>query len=249
MNELTNSLGQPVSFALPDWTPPPNPPRECLEGRFCRLEPLQVDSHLDDLYQANAFDKDGRSWTYLAYGPFSDKNSYRDWMTRTCLSEDPLFFAIVDKSVGSACGVASYVNIEPSSGAIEVGHIHYSPQLQRTRTATESMYLMMKKAFELGYRRYSWKCDSLNKASRAAAQRLGLSFEGIFRQAKVYNERNRDTAWYATIDSEWPQLEEAFVTWLAPDNFDDQGTQRLRLSDLTWPILNKSKDAVHNNHQ
>ena len=108
MNELTNSLGQPISLALPDWTPPPNPPRECMEGHFCRLEPLQVDSHLDDLYQANTFDKDGRSWTYLAYGPFSDKNSYRDWMTRTCLSEDPLFFAIVDKSVGSACGVASY---------------------------------------------------------------------------------------------------------------------------------------------
>jgi RimJ/RimL family protein N-acetyltransferase len=153
----------------------------------------------------------------------------------------------VDKSEGSACGVASYVNIEPSSGAIEVGHIHYSPQLQRTRMATESMYLMMKKAFELGYRRYSWKCDSLNKASRAAAQRLGLSFEGIFRQAKVYNERNRDTAWYAAIDSEWPQLEEAFVTWLASDNFDDQGTQRLRLSDLTRPILLTAAFG-HNNH-
>ena len=195
-----------------------------MEGRLCRLEPLQLDSHLDDLYQANASDKDGRSWTYLAYGPFADKQSYWDWMTETCLSDDPLFFAIVDKGVGSACGVASYLNIETSSGAIEVGHIHYSSRLQRTPLATESMYLMMKQAFELGYRRYSWKCDSLNEASRSAAQRLGLSFEGIFRQAKVYNERNRDTAWYAAIDSEWPELERAFLTWLAPHNFDDQAS-------------------------
>ena len=237
MSERTNSLGQPISFALSDWTPPPTPPRECMDGRFCRLEPLQVDSHLDDLYQANAFDAEGKNWTYLAYGPFSDKDSYRDWMNKTCLGADPLFFAIVDKSVESACGVASYLNIAPASGAIEVGHIHYSPRLQRTPLTTEAMYLMMKKAFELGYRRYSWKCDRLNQASRAAAQRLGFSFEGIFRQATVYNGRNRDTAWYAAIDAEWPELEQAFLIWLAPDNFDDQGEQRLRLSDLTRPIL------------
>ena len=237
MSNRTNSLGQPISFALPDWTPPPHPPKECMEGRLCRLEPLQVDSHLDDLYQANASDTEGENWTYLAYGPFSDKDSYRDWMNETCLGDDPLFFAIVDKRVGTACGVASYLNIVPASGAIEVGHIHYSLQLQRTPLATEAMYLMMKKAFELGYRRYSWKCDSLNQASRAAAQRLGLSFEGIFRQATVYNGRNRDTAWYAAIDSEWPGLEQAFLTWLAPGNFDEQGKQRLRLSDLTRPIL------------
>ena len=219
MSNRTNSLGQPISFALPDWTPPPDPPRECLEGRLCRLEPLDVNSHLDDLYQANAFDAAGKNWTYLAYGPFSDKDSYRDWMNEKCLGDDPLFFAIVDKRVGTACGVASYLNITPASGAIEVGHIHYSPQLQRTPLATEAMYLMMKQAFKLGYRRYSWKCDSLNQASRAAAQRLGFSFEGIFRQATVYNGRNRDTAWYAAIDSEWPGTGKSLPDLVSPRQF------------------------------
>ena len=134
----------------------------------------------------------------------------------TCLGNDRLLFAIVDKRVAAACGVASYLNIAPVCGAIELGHIHYSAQLQRSPFANEAMYLMMQKAFELGYRRYCWKCDRLNQASRAAAQRLGFSYDGISRQATVYNGRNRDTAWYAAIDSEWPGLDQAFLTWLAP---------------------------------
>jgi RimJ/RimL family protein N-acetyltransferase len=133
--------------------------------------------------------------------------------------------------------VASYLRIEPASGSIEVGHINYSPLLQRTPAATEAMYLMMQRVFDLGYRRYEWKCDALNARSRAAAQRLGLSFEGVFRQATVYKGRNRDTAWYAAIDQEWPALQAAFLQWLDPANFDEDGRQRLRLADLTSPVL------------
>src|SRR5205823_10297923 len=163
--------------------------------------------------------------------------SYRAWMRERCMSDDPLFFAIRPKSDNKPAGVASYLRIAPASGSIEVGHILYSPSLQRTPAATEAMFLMMQRAFELGYRRYEWKCDALNAKSRAAAQRLGLSFEGIFRQATVYKGRNRDTAWFAAIDQEWPELQVAFRRWLDPGNFDETGQQRVRLSDLTGPIL------------
>ncbi len=158
-------------------------------------------------------------------------------MSDYCRGSDPLFHAIVDTNTGKAVGVASYLRITPASGSIEVGHINYSPLLQRTPAATEAMYLMMKRAFELGYRRYEWKCDALNARSRAAAQRLGLSFEGVFRQAAVYKGRNRDTAWYAAIDREWPALEEAYLRWLDPTNFDERGKHRISLTDLTAPIL------------
>ena len=184
-------------------------------------------------------DVEGRSWTYLSYGPFPSLTTYLDWMTSNCLSDDPMFFAIVDRTDGLPAGVASYLNIVPNNGTIEVGHLHYSPRLQRRPAATEAMYLLMERAFDLGYRRYEWKCNALNAASCAAAQRLGLSFEGIFRQAAVSKSRNRDTAWYAAIDSEWPSLHAAFQSWLDPRNFDSKGQQRTRLSDLTRPILNR----------
>jgi RimJ/RimL family protein N-acetyltransferase len=158
-------------------------------------------------------------------------------MCATCLGTDPRFYAIIASPEGKAVGVASYLRITPASGSIEVGHLHYSPRLQRSPAATEAMYLLMERAFELGYRRYEWKCDALNAASRAAAQRLGLSFEGVFRQATVYKGRNRDTAWYAAIDAEWPALREAFLEWLDPGNFDGDGRQRTRLSDRTRPLL------------
>src|SRR5258708_2176690 len=184
MESLLNDLGQPIGFPLPGWTPPPNPPREPMEGHFCRLEPLDPDRHATALFANNAAHTQGRRWTSLAYGPFPTLASYRTWMTTICLGDDPLFFAIIDKTHGEPAGVASYLRITPASGSIEVGHIHYSPVLQRRPAATEAMYLMMKRAFDLGYRRYEWKCDALNAASRAAAQRLGLSFEGIFRQLR-----------------------------------------------------------------
>ena len=237
METAFNNLGQPIGLPLVNWTPPPHPPREPTQGRFCRLEPLDPYRHAEPLFAANVADEDGRSWTYLPYGPFSTLASYREWMSASCLGDDPLFFAIIDLADGQPAGIASYLRIAPASGSIEVGHIYYSPRLQRQPVATEAMFLLMQRAFELGYRRYEWKCDALNIPSRAAAQRLGLSFEGIFRQATVTKNRNRDTAWYAAIDTEWPALREAFQTWLAPSNFDAQGHQRTRLSELTRSIL------------
>jgi len=239
MSEHRNQFGQPVGAPLPDWNAPPRPPREAMTGRLCRIEPLDPGQHAEDLHRANSLYPDGRNWTYMNYGPFDSLSAYRSWMESFCLGEDPLFHAIVDSLTGKAVGVASYLRIDPKYGVIEVGHINYSPLLQRKPAATEAMYLMMRRAFELGYRRYEWKCDSLNAPSRAAAQRLGFSYEGIFRQATIYKGRSRDTAWYAAIDSEWAELERAFLRWLDPANFDAQGRQRVRLSTLTEPILKR----------
>jgi RimJ/RimL family protein N-acetyltransferase len=236
---ICNDFGQRIGFPVRDWAAPPAPPHETMEGRYCRLEPLDPGRHAAALFEADAVDSDGRSWTYLGYGPFETLSSYRAWMDATCRGDDPLFFAVIDRTDDRPAGVVSYLRITPAAGSIEVGHLHYSPRLQRTPAATEAMYLMMKRAFESGYRRYEWKCDALNAASRAAAERLGLSFEGIFRQATVYKGRNRDSAWFAAIDSEWPALRNAFVAWLDPDNFDAAGKQRVRLSDLTGPILKR----------
>ncbi|MBM3460015.1 MAG: GNAT family N-acetyltransferase [Armatimonadetes bacterium] len=232
-----NEHGQPIGFPVPDWRPCPRPARAPLAGRYCRLEPLEPDRHGATLFAADAEDRDGQSWTYLAYGPFASLGEYADWIRRECVGEDPLFFAVLDAAGKQAVGVASYLRIAPAAGSIEVGHIHYSPRLQRTRAATEAMYLMMEYAFQLGYRRYEWKCDACNLPSRAAAQRLGFSFEGIFRQALVYRGRNRDTAWYSILDTEWPALRAAFETWLDPGNFGPEGGQVVRLSELTQPLL------------
>lgn len=232
-----NHLNQPVGLVVDAWRPPPHPPREPMEGRFCRLEPLDPMRHAASLYAANALDVEGRNWTYLPYGPFDSLESYHSWLEQQCCTSDPLFYAIVDLANGKAVGVASYLRITPGSGSMEVGHLNFSPLLQRTPAATEAMYLMMARAFDLGYRRYEWKCNALNAPSRVAAQRLGLSFEGVFRQATVVKGRNRDTAWYAAIDQEWPAIREAFSLWLSPANFDDRGKQRSPLSALTAPIL------------
>ena len=227
-----NHLGQPIGWAVTNWQPPPRPPRTPMQGRFCRVEPLDPDRHAPDLYAANALDTEKRNWTYLPYGPFDSYDAYRGWMDSRCLGDDPFFHAIIDLMTNKAIGVASYLRIAPADGSIEVGHINYSPLLQRQPAATEAMYLMMKRAFELGYRRYEWKCDALNAPSRAAAQRLGLSYEGIFRSATVYKGRNRDTAWFAAVATEWPALRSAFERWLDPSNFDAQGKQRVSLVDL-----------------
>ena len=237
MTDRRNELGQPIGSPLPGWKERPRPPRTPMAGRYCRLEPLDLGRHAQALHRANALDPSGRNFTYLFAGPFDTLDAYRQWLQSTCLGEDPLFHAIIDGQSGQAAGVASFMRIDPKNGAIEVGNINYSPQLQRSRAATEAMYLMMRRVFELGYRRYEWKCDALNAASRAAAQRLGFSFEGVFRQAVVYKGRNRDTAWYSIIDSEWPELEQAYGRWLDPGNFDAEGRQRLRLSELTAPVL------------
>jgi RimJ/RimL family protein N-acetyltransferase len=243
MQYNTNNLNQPIGLPLPDWSPPPRPPHQVLEGRFCRMEPLTIEAHAESLFAANALDTENRQWTYLAYGPFETLESYRAWMDAICRSNDPLFYAVVDRTSERAVGVGSYLRIEPRQGTIEIGHLNFSRLLQQTPASTEALFLMIDHSFSLGYRRCEWKCDSLNAPSRAAAQRLGFSFEGIFRQATVYKGRNRDTAWYAIIDKDWPALREAFATWLAPENFDAQGKQRTRLSDSTGPLLYR-KDHI-----
>ena len=226
-------VAPPIGASLPNWTARPAPPRTVMEGRFCRLEPLDPGRHAQDLFAANGLDKDGRNWTYLFQEPFGDLASYTAWLEQAARSDDPLFQTIVDASTGKAVGVATFMRIDRTHGVIEVGNINYSPLLQRTPAATEAMFLMMRRAFdELGYRRYEWKCDSLNAPSRAAALRLGFQYEGLFRQAVVYKSRNRDTAWFSMIDSEWPALKRAYEQWLAPANFDASGRQRQKLSDL-----------------
>ncbi|MDA8260563.1 MAG: GNAT family protein [Betaproteobacteria bacterium] len=237
MQHDKNSTSQPLGFPVPNWKPAARPVHKLLTGRFCDIEPLNAAQHAADLYAANALDAEGRNWSYLPYGPFESFSSYRDWVDKFSVTSDPLFFAIVSHATGKAVGVASFLRIDPANGSIEVGHLNFSPLMQRTPVATDAMHLMMKEVFALGYRRYEWKCNALNLPSRLAAQRLGFSFEGVFRQAAVTKGRNRDTAWYAAIDKEWPALNEAFLTWLSPENFDAAGAQRVALSRLTEPIL------------
>ena len=222
-----NHLGQPVGFPVEGWTPRARPPRTAMLGRLCRVEPVDVQRHARDLYDAHAGDHDGRNWTYFGYGPFDTFDHYRQWLSEMSSLDDPFFHTIVDAASGKAMGVAAFMRIDPPNGVMEVGHIQYSPALQRTAAGTEAMYLMMRRAFdELGYRRYEWKCDNLNEPSRRAAERYGFTFEGIFRQATVYKGRSRDTAWFSILDSEWPDLKSALERWLQPDNFDARGVQR-----------------------
>ncbi|HMW18079.1 MAG TPA: GNAT family protein [Accumulibacter sp.] len=234
---ILNSLGQHVSEPLVNWRPPAAPQRVVLSGQWARLEPLQIDRHAASLHVANLRETSSRHWTYLAYGPFVDESDYRQWLSDQCLGDDPLFYAIVSQKSGEALGLAAYLRIAPASGSLEIGHLHFSPALQRGTAASEAIYLLLKNAFALGYRRVEWKCDALNAPSRTAAERYGWSFEGIFRQATVVKGRNRDTAWYAVIDRDWPALQSAFVRWLHPNNFDSAGRQRLALSALTRPLL------------
>jgi RimJ/RimL family protein N-acetyltransferase len=204
-----------------------------MSGRYCRLEPLSVSRHAADLYAASTQDPDPKSWTYLPYGPFAGFEAYSAWLSAQAPSTDPQFHAILDLRTEKAVGLASYLRITPAVGSIEVGHLLFSSALRRTPAATEAMYLMMARAFSLGYRRYEWKCDALNEPSRAAARRLGFAFEGLFRQAVVYKGRSRDTAWYSIIDRDWPALDTMFQRWLDPSNFDEHFRQRVRLSAWT----------------
>lgn len=226
----TNALGQPIGEAVPDWRPAAKPPHRSMEGRYCRVEPLDAEAHAADLFAAFQEDRESRIWTYLPYGPFDDLPSFAAWAREMSGRDDPQFHAIIDLETGLPTGVASYLRIQDTFGVIEVGHINYAPRLQRTRAATEAMYLMMARVFdELGNRRYEWKCDALNEGSRRAAERLGFSYEGTFRQALMYKGRNRDTAWYAIIDKDWPVIKSAYEAWLAPENFDGSGRQRTPL--------------------
>ena len=233
MSQTLNSFGQPVGFDVPNWTARPKPPRTPITGRSCRVEMLDPDKHAADLFAGNRLDVEGRNWTYLPYGPFEKLDDYRAWLEGIAKPEDPLFHTIVDLASGKAVGIASLMRIDPANGVIEVGHINYSPLLQRKPHATEAMYLLMARVFEeLGYRRYEWKCDNSNMPSRAAAERYGFTFEGVFRQAVIYRGRNRDTAWFSITDREWPAIKRAYQQWLEPSNFAADGSQKRKLSDL-----------------
>lgn len=214
------------------WTARPRPPREAMEGRLVRVEPFDVGTHARHLYDAFAADESGALWDYMAYGPFPDLLSYVSHARRTMTGGDPLFHAIIDKTAGRATGVASYMRITPEHGVIEVGNLCFSPALQRTAAATEAMYLMARRAFdELGYRRYEWKCNNANEASKRAALRYGFSYEGVFRKHMVVKGRNRDTAWFSITDDEWPTIRAEFERWLDPANFDAEGRQLSPLSN------------------
>lgn len=219
---------------LAHWSPPPLPPRTPLRGRYATLEPLAPD-HAAGLRAAHAEDTKDAMWRHLPVGPFDDAG-YAAWVEANRILHDPLHYAVRMQD-GRLGGTLSLMRITPAAGTIETGWLTFAPRLQRSREATEAVYLLMQWSFEAGYRRFEWKCDAANRASRRAAQRFGLSYEGIFRQAAVVKGRNRDTAWFAAIDGEWPRLRAAFETWLDPANFDAGGTQKIRLADLTAPIL------------
>ncbi len=226
----TNDLGQAIGVPVPGFDGARRPEMVTLEGRFCRLEKL-TPAHSQDLFEALRADETGVLWTYLSESPPADLGELQAWVERVSDKPDPAYYALIERGTGRCLGRAAYMRIAPDAGAIEVGSILYSPRLQRTAVATEIMYLMMQHAFEtLGYRRYEWKCDSLNEPSRRAAERLGFSYEGIFRQALVYKGRNRDTAWYAIIDRDWPAIRRGYEAWFDPANFDKEGRQKQSLA-------------------
>ncbi len=233
MSPISNELGQPVGDPVEGWTGAGEPDREAIVGTRCRLESLDADLHAAALHAAYSKHRDAGNWTYLPYGPFETEKDYVELVRGLLTLRDTYFFAIVDLASGAPLGVASFLRAVPAMGSIEVGHLSYSPALQQTPTSTEAMYLMMKRAFEdWGYRRYEWKCDGLNAPSRAAAKRLGFRFEGLFRNHVVAKNRNRDTAWFAITDAEWPGLRAALESWLEVENFDESGAQRVRLADF-----------------
>lgn len=228
-----NEYAQPVGATMTQWEPRPAPLAGPLQGRYCRLEKLDWRCHAEDLYSAYGTAPDGRDWTYMAVGPFADAGAFSAYLQTEAARTERVSFAVVDGATGKAVGTFALMRIDSGNGVVEVGSVAFSPLLQRTRVATEAHFLLMRHVFgTLGYRRYEWKCDSLNTPSRNAAARLGFSFEGVFRQALVYKGRNRDTAWFSILDGEWPILRDAFMQWLMPQNFDDQGRQRHSLGEI-----------------
>jgi RimJ/RimL family protein N-acetyltransferase len=229
LNEYAQPIGEPVN----GWTPRERPSEVTLTGQYCRLEPLDAARHADELYAAFRTAPDHRDWTYMAVGPFERVEDYRLYAETAARSPDPRHYAVIDLATGRAIGTISLMRQDPVNGVIEVGNVTFSPLLKQTRASTEVQFLLMAYVFEtLGYRRYEWKCDSLNAPSRKTAQRLGFQFEGIFRQAVMYKGRNRDTAWFSILDTEWPVIKQAFAAWLAPANFDAEGRQRASLESL-----------------
>lgn len=232
MNEL-NEFNQPVDKLISNWKPSVRPTSQVLVGEFCKLEPISIDKHANKLFENLLLDNNGESWTYLPYGPFNNLTDFISWLKETMSDKDTLLYAVIDVKTTQPIGITGYLRINHEHGSIEVGHLHYSKLLKKSLAATEAMYLMMNNAFDnLNYRRYEWKCNALNLASRNSALRLGFQFEGIFRQSNVFKNRNRDTAWFSIIDSEWPEIREKFKRWLSPSNFDSEGSQRSSLREI-----------------
>lgn len=229
---MTVPQDQPVG-RLVDTRVAPRPERTTLKGRAITLVPLDAEAHGDDLFdQSNGGEKD-RLWTYLFDGPYTDRAVFKAGLAQKQASNDPLFFAVVDNVTGRAVGYQTFLRIEPAHRVIEVGNILYTPAMQRTIGATEAQYLFARHVFEdLGYRRYEWKCNELNAPSKRAAVRFGFTFEGVFRDHMIVKGRNRDTAWYSMLESEWPKRKAAFEAWLDPRNFNAEGRQIVALGDL-----------------
>lgn len=204
-------------------------------GSRCELVPLIASKHAQDLFEA--FQGDDELWNYLPQGPFDGLEDFLGWIEKVQGRQDPLFYSIIEKDSGKAIGVSSYLRMDSSARSIEVGWLTFSSRIQKSPLATEAMFLMMQNAFELGFRRYEWKCNALNYPSITAAHRLGMSFEGVFRQATTVKGHNRDTAWFSIIDADWPKAKRAFESWLSVENFDASGNQLTRLSELTAPLV------------
>ena len=233
LDDRGNRIGLPVDLAAcsrPEWV--------VITGSYCRLEPLDASAHSEDLFAA--FQGHDDLWTYMPHGPFASTEDYQHWVLSVQRRDDPMFFAVIETETNRALGVASYLRIDPVARSIEVGWITYSPELQSSRAGSEAMYLMMRNAFERGYRRYEWKCNALNVESMNAAQRLGMSFDGVFPQASVVKGRNRDTAWFALVDRDWPLVRAAMEKWLEPSNFDASGRQLSALSQGSKPAVHRS---------
>lgn len=244
LDSMPDSNGNPVGLPVPSLEPAERPDGTVLLGDRVRLEPLSADDHAHDLFVALTTEPHPSLWTYMPQGPFETERDLTAWIAGVEQSTDPLYYAIIDGQTDRAIGVASYLRIDTLNRTIEVGWLTFSSLLRRSTLATEAMYLMARHAFDRGFRRYEWKCNALNAPSIAAAERLGFSFEGVFRNAVIVKGRNRDTAWFAITDSDWPEIRTAQEQWLHTDNFDDSGMQRTSLRDATksllhshWPTL------------
>ena len=226
-------MGQCVMRDLKNWTPRAKPARKILDGRYCRLEPIEASSHGEQLFEASTVADAAERFRWLFEYPPRTREDFRSWLDKVEASEDPLVFAVVDRASGKAAGRQSLMRIDTANGVIEIGGIYWGPLVSRRPAATEALYLFADYAFEeLGYRRFEWKCHDMNEPSKRAAARFGFKFEGVFRQHVVFKGGNRDTAWFSIIDGEWPALRRAYRAWLDPGNFDAAGRQRRKLEDF-----------------
>jgi RimJ/RimL family protein N-acetyltransferase len=228
---MARKTDRPIGSIVDPLPPGSAPDHRPLHGRWVHLEPVSAARHGQALYESFVhYDTKGHVWTYMAYGPWPDFDAFVDWLKAREAARDPWFYAILRREDGKPCGMGSFMRCDAANGVVEIGNIWMSPGLQKTREATESVFLMIRHAFDdLGVRRLEWKCDSLNAASRKAAERFGFAFEGLFRQHMIIKGRNRDTAWYAMLDKDWPRVRKAFETWLLPENFDATGRQKAKL--------------------